>query len=128
MKKIHFVDNKPYYFDLSTSSLIGGAIALVAFLVSFSNDHVYLTYATIVFGLVFQHLFPKKPKKSHLATDGDEIYLHGIPAALRKKTPIFSQPCIRITSLTANNGYYRIRVYKNWVTEDDWQLMLKECS
>lgn len=128
MRKIHFVNNKPYYFDLSTSSLIGGAIALVAFLVSFSNDHVYLTYATIVFGLVFQHWSPKKPKTSHLATDGDEIYLHGIPAALRKKTPLFGQPCIRITSLTANNGYYRIRVYKNWVAEVDWQLMLKECS
>ncbi|MEZ9232308.1 hypothetical protein AB4259_14620 [Vibrio amylolyticus] len=107
---------------------IGGIITLFFF-------HQELNFASLLLPFIFtvaQYFMGragllKQDNNSRLTVRDGEIYLHGLIAALRYKEPLLGRPYIRVTSLT-KNGYYRIKVYQSWVTDEEWQLLLRECT
>jgi hypothetical protein len=126
MRKIEFM-GFPRAFSMSVASLFGGISVLLVMQFVFSIDQNLFTYGAVLVGAIFQYLGTVKQSESNLTTDNDDIYLFGIPAALRYQKSILGKRYIRITSLTSN-GYHRVKVYEPRVSKSDWELMLGKCT
>ncbi|MCR9473037.1 hypothetical protein NB502_14345 [Vibrio diabolicus] len=126
MRKIEFM-GFPRALSMSVASLFGGVSVLLVMQFAFSIEQNLFTYGAVLVGAIFQYVGTVKRSESNLTTDNDDIYLFGIPAALRYQSSIGGKRYIRITSLTSN-GYHRVKVYESWVSKNDWQLMLEKCT
>ena len=126
MRKIEFIGHTRA-LSLSMSSVLGGVVMLLIMQFIFSIDQNAFTYGAVVVGAIFRYKATVRKCESNLSTDSEEVYLFGIPAALRYQKSIFGRRYIRVTSLTSN-GYHRVKVFELWVSESDWQFMLKKCT
>ncbi|WP_165311479.1 hypothetical protein [Vibrio ziniensis] len=126
MRKIEFIGHARA-LSLSMSSVFGGVAMLLIMQFIFSIDQNAFTYGAVIVGAIFQYKTTVWKCESNLSADNDEIYLFGIPAALRYQKSILGRRYIRVTSLTSS-GYHRVKVYEPWVSKSDWQIMLKKCT
>ncbi|EOD5343924.1 hypothetical protein ACJXWG_004520 [Vibrio parahaemolyticus] len=126
MRKIEFL-GYPKALSQSISAVIGGVLMLLVMQFVFSIEQSFIAYGAVVVGAIFQYIGALRKSESNLTTDTEEIYLFGIPAALRHQRSILGRRYIRITSLTPK-GYHRVRVLESWVSKSDWQLMLGKCT
>ncbi|WP_413113450.1 hypothetical protein [Thaumasiovibrio sp. DFM-14] len=126
MREIKFM-GFPRALSMSMASLFAGISALLVMQFVFSVEQNLFTYGAVLVGAIFQYVGTMKKSESNLTTDNADIYLFGIPAALRYQRSIWGKRYIRITSLTSN-GYHRVKVYEPWVSKSDWQLMLEKCT
>ena len=126
MRKIEFI-GYPRALSQSVSAVIGGVLVLLVMQFIFSIEQSLITYGAVLVGTIFQYIGALRKSESNLTTDTEEIYLFGIPAALRYQRSILGRRYIRITSLTPK-GYHRVRVLESWVSKSDWRLMLEKCT
>ncbi|WP_047047050.1 hypothetical protein [Vibrio mexicanus] len=126
MRKIQFKKRARSLSAAIISAIVGFGFVLSS-QIFFSHEQGFVAYALVVLNSSYQYFANRKNNDSKLTTDANDIYLHGIPAALKHRFPIIGFPHIRVTSLT-KNGYYRVRVYRNYVSKEDWQLLLSMCS
>ncbi|NRF25716.1 hypothetical protein HRJ45_11115 [Vibrio coralliilyticus] len=126
MRKIEFIAHSRA-LSFSVSSVIGGLSILLMMRFIFFMEHSVITYGFVFVGAIFQYFTTIRECESNLAMDTEEVYLFGIPAALRYQKSITGRPYIRVTSMT-KSGYYRVKVYESWVSEQDWQCMLGKCT
>lgn len=125
-RKIEFVKH-PHALSVCKSSVIVGIAVLLVLQFVFSLEQSAFTYGGVIVGAIFQYIAIMRKTESNLTVDTTDVYLFGIPAALRCQKSILGKPYIRVTSLT-RHGYHRVKVYEDWVTECDWQFMLTKCS
>ncbi|WP_295891824.1 hypothetical protein [uncultured Vibrio sp.] len=109
-------------------TFIGCVVAMVVFKDEF---HLFSLLLPIIITIV-QYGFIRigvirQDSNSRLTVRDGDIYLHGLIAALRYRNPTLGRPYIRVTSIT-KSGYYRIKVYQSWVTPEEWQLLLSQCT
>ncbi|MGF1720908.1 hypothetical protein L4D20_12795 [Vibrio kyushuensis] len=125
-RKIQF--NKRNQSINNVCMTIGGAflgLFIVKLILSSELNHMSYIYPFLA-GLG-QFWGGKKVANKRLSIENDEFYLHGLIAALRYRRPTIWRSHVRVTSLT-KTGYYRIRVYENEVSENDWKLLLSKCT
>lgn len=126
MRKIEFIAHSRA-LSFSMASVFGGLTILLIMHFVFSMEQSAITFGFVFLGAIFQHIATVRRCESNLAADAEEVYLFGIPAALRHQKTLAGRPYIRVTSLT-NSGYHRVKVFESWVSEEDWQFMLKRCT
>ncbi|AGR00020.1 hypothetical protein MW374_004684 [Vibrio parahaemolyticus] len=126
MRKIEFM-GYPKALSQSISAVTGGVLVLLVMQFIFSIEQSFIAYGAVLVGAIFQYIGALRKSESNLTTDTKEIYLFGIPAALRHQRSILGRRYIRITSLTPK-GYHRVKVLESWVSKSDWQLMLGKCT
>lgn len=125
-RKIEFIAHSRA-LSCSVSSMIGGVVTLVIMQLVFLWEQSVVAYGFVVVGAISQYVATVRKCESNLTADTDEVYLFGIPAALRYQRTILGRSYIRVTSLT-KSGYHRVKVFESWVSEHDWQFMLDRCS
>ncbi len=126
MRRIKFNSQKRA-ITLSMQSVFVGVVLLAIAQLVFSIEQNTVTYGFVIIGAVLDYVVTVRKCESNLSVDDDEVYLFGIPAALRYQKSIFGRRYIRITSMTVK-GYHRTKVYRHWVSEGDWQFMLARCT
>ncbi|MGD8117928.1 hypothetical protein [Vibrio sp. TRT 29B02] len=126
MRKIKFIAHSRA-LSFSLSSAFGGASILLIMDFAFSMEQSLIAYGFVLVGAIIQYISTKRKCDSNLTVDAQEVYLFGIPAALRHQKSIVGRPYIRVTSLT-QKGYHRVKVFESWVSEQDWQFMLARCT
>ncbi len=126
MRRINFIGKKRAV-TLSVQSVFVGVVLLAIAQFVFSFEQSAFTYGLVIIGAVLDYVMTARKCNSNLSTDDEEIYLFGIPAALRYQKSLLGRQYIRITSMT-DKGYHRIKVYKPWVSASDWQFMLARCT
>lgn len=125
-RKIEFIVHSRALWS-SMSAVFGGLGVLLILDFVLSMEQSAITYGFVFVGAVFQYIASVRKCESNLSMDSDQVYLFGIPAALRHQKSILGRPYIRVTSLT-KSGYHRVKVFESWVSEDDWQFMLNRCT
>ncbi|MCK6265018.1 hypothetical protein KP803_17200 [Vibrio sp. ZSDE26] len=125
-RKIQFNTKKQRLMGIYLS--IGGALfGLFLYQVAFTTELNYMSFVYPFLAGISHFFADKNGADKRLTIDNGEFYLHGLIAALRYRRPLLWRPHVRVTSLT-KSGYYRIRVYKGDVSEEDWRLLVSECT
>ena len=122
MREIEFIAHSRA-LSYCLSSAFGGVGVLLTVEFVFSMEQSAITYGFVLVGAAIQYFSTKRGCDSNLTADDEDVYLFSIPAALRYQKALAGRPYIRVTSLT-HKGYHRVKVYKSWVSEQDWQFML----
>lgn len=122
MRKIEFIAHSRA-LSYCLSSAFGGVGVILTVEFVFSMEQSAITYGFVLVGAAIQYFATKRACDSNLTADDEDVYLFSIPAALRYQKSLTGRPYIRVTSLT-DKGYHRVKVFKSWVSEQDWQFML----